>query len=210
MLHRSAGRAIVLDLESFLPAQTPPTNRVQASSRPPVRCAPESNCETFTTTSARSLLQLWRVGSIRIQRSRKNSATQRWTAIDVLYVHRSPVYEKLQHLQFHLSTAHVKYNFSIQNRRRNQLTEKLSRIHIKVENIVRPAVKKEERTEQLAWVAPAPPFDLEKFVSGDHSWTNGAANVIVSEEDSNFRLRVSQRRPSIPHTQAKKAESHQP
>ncbi|KAJ9617234.1 hypothetical protein H2200_000955 [Cladophialophora chaetospira] len=81
-------------------------------------------------------------------------------------------FHKLQYLQFHLTTSHSKYNFSVQKPRRDPLTNELLQVHIKVDQPTKPVIKKEETETDMKWIAPAAPFDLKAFVSGDRSWTS--------------------------------------
>ena len=86
---------------------------------------------------------------------------------------RMPPFLKLQLLQFHLTTTHSKYNFSVQKPRQDPFSNEISQIHIKVEKTTRPFVKKGEDEKPITWIAPKPAFDIQKFASGDHAWTNG-------------------------------------
>jgi hypothetical protein len=89
-------------------------------------------------------------------------------------------FHKLSHLEFHLTNTHSKYTFSVvQKGRRNRLTNDLAQITIKVTQAVRTTVKKDdaENEKRLNWVAPNAPFDLDAFVSGDHSWASGKVSA---------------------------------
>ncbi|EHY54449.1 hypothetical protein ABEF95_006147 [Exophiala dermatitidis] len=77
---------------------------------------------------------------------------------------------KLQNLQFHLSTMHSKYNFSVQRPRPDPTTASSAHIQIKVEPGIQPLKKPEKDTMDFEWHAPARPFDLTAYVEGDHSW----------------------------------------
>ncbi|KIX08938.1 uncharacterized protein Z518_00016 [Rhinocladiella mackenziei CBS 650.93] len=75
---------------------------------------------------------------------------------------------RLNNLQFHLSTMHSKYRFSVQKPRRDPSSNELTHIQIKVD--LAAPVRKEEDTKSFEWQAPEKPFDLPAYVEGDHSW----------------------------------------
>lgn len=76
---------------------------------------------------------------------------------------------KLENLQFHLSTMHSRYTFSVQKPRRDPVTNDLTHIQIKVD-LFTPVKKQEEDTKAFEWQVPAEPFDLTAYVEGDQSW----------------------------------------
>ncbi|KAI1615288.1 hypothetical protein EDD36DRAFT_381448 [Exophiala viscosa] len=102
---------------------------------------------------------------------------------------------KLHRLQFHLSTMHSKYMFSLQKPRRDPVSHDLTHIQIKVD--LAPPVKKEEDVKTFEWHAPASPFDLSAYTEGDRGWV-GSANIKASpgEETASTALPSTENPPS--------------
>jgi hypothetical protein len=84
-------------------------------------------------------------------------------------------FRELEDLRFHLTTMHTKYTFSVKPGI-DRATNRPSQLHIKVDQPKRPIVREEEDGEML-WVAPTSPFDLQAFLSGDHSWIGGRGPI---------------------------------
>ncbi len=111
-------------------------------------------------------------------------------------------FHKLQYLQFHLTTTHTKYSFSVQKPRRHPNTNELSQVTIKVDQPNQLMIKKEEEERQnLSWIAPAASFDLGAFVSGNHSWTN--ETVASSTKPPRLIMPTSSGRPTTGYPQAR-------
>ncbi|KIW68424.1 hypothetical protein PV04_04371 [Phialophora macrospora] len=85
-------------------------------------------------------------------------------------------FRELEKLRFHLTTMHTKYNFSVKPGT-DRATNGPSPVHIKVDQPRRPTVRKEEDDGEMLWVAPTSPFDLQAFLSGDHSWIGGRGPI---------------------------------
>ena len=77
---------------------------------------------------------------------------------------------KLQTLEFHLTTEHSKYSFSVQKPRHDPITNKLTQVQIRVDQ-AQVNIKKEEDEKEIDWKAPAWPFDLPAYVEGDQTWS---------------------------------------
>ncbi|ETI24448.1 hypothetical protein G647_03817 [Cladophialophora carrionii CBS 160.54] len=85
---------------------------------------------------------------------------------------------KLEELQFHLTTMHTKYTFSVKPRI-DPATNEVCQVHIKVDQPKRSTARKGADNGEMSWVAPTSAFDLRGFMSGDHSWVGGPAPIKV-------------------------------
>lgn len=103
---------------------------------------------------------------------------------------------KLHRLQFHLSTMHSKYMFSVQKPRRDPVSNDLTHIQIKVD--LAPPVKKEEDLLTFEWHVPAAPFDLSAYAQGDRGWV-GSTNIKASpgEESAAITLPATDHAASV-------------
>ncbi|EXJ93647.1 hypothetical protein A1O1_02039 [Capronia coronata CBS 617.96] len=153
-------RSTGLDIDSFRPpkpsvAELPPSTKKDPVATAVVETAQQPEvCYNFSPALSTQMAQDFRIATVKGYRCPLCTI---WKT------------SKLQNLQFHLSTMHSKYHFSVQKPRRDPTTNDLTHIQVRVD-LATTIKKQEEDTKAFEWQVPDNPFDLTAYVEGDHSW----------------------------------------
>lgn len=107
---------------------------------------------------------------------------------------------KLHNLQFHLSTMHSKYTFSVQRPRRDPLSNHLAEIEIKVDMaqpVKSPVQKKAEDEKDFMLQVPEGAFDLPAFADrNDRRWPDEAFGKKIIPKEPTPPTTYSSKRPA--------------
>ena len=85
-------------------------------------------------------------------------------------------YQSLTDLLFHLSTNHFKYKYTVEEEDKTSISGEPQPIVIKIDIADLEKKKPLKNTfknpdTEIDWVAPKRPFDVDAYLSGDHTWT---------------------------------------
>jgi VEFS-Box of polycomb protein len=82
-------------------------------------------------------------------------------------------YANLKRLQFHLSSNHDKYKFTVESQEQDLPSQKLKCVVFRVEvaEIVRPRATNHAKDErEFSWQRPERPFDIDAYLDGEQGW----------------------------------------
>ena len=99
-----------------------------------------------------------------------------------------PTYEghDLLELRFHFISSHYKYNFVVKEPARNERS-RAKEIAIRVEPVEGAKPTKQQDKEDVLFIRPAKPFDIDAYLDGDRSWTGVKSRGRAPKRPDNSR-----------------------
>ncbi|KZF20592.1 hypothetical protein L228DRAFT_269894 [Xylona heveae TC161] len=98
-----------------------------------------------------------------------------------------------EHLSFHLRNSHALFKFDLEHVVNLEAPDNQANVSVKVnihDDLRETLINTPAYLEDLDWQRPRRPFDLKKYLEGDHSWVGGSQTPLRSLK------RASTRRPS--------------